>query len=72
MATQELELGAPPPLLKISDVQRVTRLSRASIYRRIKDGEFETVKLGGTPYSPVRITSASLWAYLNKGTRRAA
>lgn len=35
-------------LFRIEELSRIWRVSRSSIYRRIREGELESIKLGGT------------------------
>jgi hypothetical protein len=47
-------------LYKVSDAVRVLRMSRAFIYKQIKDGRLQTVKEGGATF----ITAAALADYV--------
>lgn len=35
-------------LFRVEELSRIWRISRSSIYRRIREGELESIKLGGT------------------------
>lgn len=35
-------------LFRIEELSRIWRVSRSSIYRRIKEGKLQSIKLGGT------------------------
>jgi excisionase family DNA binding protein len=35
-------------LFRIEELSRIWRVSRSSIYRRIREGELESIKLGGS------------------------
>lgn len=35
-------------LFRIEELSRIWRVSRSSIYRRIREGQLESIKLGGT------------------------
>lgn len=35
-------------LFRIEELSRIWRVSRSSIYRRIREGKLESIKLGGT------------------------
>jgi excisionase family DNA binding protein len=49
-------------LFRVEELSRIWRISRSSIYRRIREGELESIKLGGT-----RLVSRSqAVAYLEK------
>ncbi len=35
-------------LFRVEELSRIWRISKSSIYRRIREGELESLKLGGT------------------------
>jgi excisionase family DNA binding protein len=49
---------------RISDLESQLGISKSTIYRLIKDGEFDTVKIGHS----VRVTEQSLDAYISSHT----
>lgn len=51
-----IDLSNPPPFATVNEVRATTRDSRATIYRRIKAGQLEAVKIG----SSTRIRTSSL------------
>jgi excisionase family DNA binding protein len=61
-----------PNLLTVGEVARVLHQSRSTVYRKLKAGDLEAVRLGEPPKAPLRIPSEALWSYVNRGSRRAA
>jgi excisionase family DNA binding protein len=61
-------------LVTVDEAAKTLRLSRASVYRRIRAGELGAVRLGVGPFAPVRIEPSELWRYINENrdSRRAA
>ena len=58
-----LTFDEAPDLLKVADVQALTRWSRNSIYEAIKDGRLPAARLG----SSIRILKSELIAFLRNG-----
>jgi excisionase family DNA binding protein len=61
-----------PNLLTVGEVARVLHQSRSTVYRKLKTGDLEAVRLGKPPKAPLRIPAEALWSYVNRGSRRAA
>jgi excisionase family DNA binding protein len=58
--------------LTVGEVARVLHQSRSTVYRKLKAGDLEAVRLGEPPKAPLRIPADSLWSYVYRGSRRAA
>ncbi|MFN2467036.1 MAG: helix-turn-helix domain-containing protein [Gaiellaceae bacterium] len=58
-------------LYTVAEAAAALRLSAASVYRRIADGEIRAVRLGTGPSPPLRIPATELRALVN-GDGRAA
>jgi excisionase family DNA binding protein len=61
-----------PHLLTVNEVARVLHQSRSTVYRKLKTGDLEAVRLGDPPKAPLRVSAEALWSYVNRGSRHAA
>lgn len=64
---REPAVPGEPLLYKVSDAVRVLRMSRAFIYKQIKEGRLQTVKQGGGTF----ITAGALADYVTLLEREA-
>ena len=51
-------------LLTVEETAELLRLSTASVYRRVEEGELRAVRLGAGLRAPIRISSEELHRYL--------
>jgi excisionase family DNA binding protein len=66
-APPPVDLSAYPPLLKVSEVVEVTRLSKSTVYALIDGGQIVSLKMGES----LRVSRASVEAYMRKCLRGA-
>ncbi len=56
--------ATPPRLLTIAEVAERLRVSRQTVWRRVRDGSIPAVRLGDVPHSPLRIDERALMAWV--------
>ncbi len=61
----------PATLLTVNEAARMLRVSRASVYRRIADGQIPALRIGDG-HGPLRIPSDELDAWLHSEPEDAA
>lgn len=63
-------LDSLPPLLKVSRVAKMLDVTSRTVERMVEDGHFESFKLTRSSRSHLRITTASLIAYLKASLKK--